>query len=121
MLPAGLLKNIKTGRFHPILFRPGPAPSSSPEDDSQRYKSSGHHTEGFDTLEAANEFIGVCDDFCTLALCGNGMGRAYPQSPCGTTPLRSNCHPLHKKNLSIFLRSNSVYESGRIFISIDGY
>ncbi len=51
--PAGLLKNMKTGRYHPIVFRPGPAPSSDPSDPVQRFKSKGHHTDGFDTRELA--------------------------------------------------------------------
>lgn len=55
--PAGILKNTSTGRFHPIIFRQGPAPSSSENDDVQRFKSQGHHTEGFDTVEEATEFL----------------------------------------------------------------
>ncbi len=55
--PAGILKNAKLDRFHPILFRYGPAPSSDASDDVQRYKSSGHHTAGFDTEEEAKAFI----------------------------------------------------------------
>jgi len=57
MFPVCMLKNTKTGRFHPIVFRPGPAPSSRDEEDVQRYKSSGHHTEGFDTLEEARASV----------------------------------------------------------------
>ena len=59
--PTGILKNTATGRFHPISFRPAPAPSSSPEDSAERYKSLGHHTDGFDTLEAAKGWIGQRD------------------------------------------------------------
>ena len=55
--PVGMLKNIATGRFHPIIFRPGPAPSSRDEEDVQRYKSAGHHTGGFDNLEAAQAWV----------------------------------------------------------------
>lgn len=36
-----------------MYFRPSPQPSSEPTDTAQRYKSGGHHTEGFDTREAA--------------------------------------------------------------------
>jgi len=64
LTPTGILRNTKTNRFHPIVFRPGPAPSSSPEDDSQRYKSRGHHTEGFDTLDEAKSCIAECEDWC---------------------------------------------------------
>jgi len=55
--PTGYLMNAKTGRCHPISFRLGPAPSSSPDDDVQRYKSLGHHTAGFDTIEQAREWV----------------------------------------------------------------
>lgn len=58
MEPAGILKNASTGRFHPIVFRFAPAPSSTPDEKVQRYKSRGHHTEGFDTEEEAKDFIG---------------------------------------------------------------
>lgn len=57
LAPAGILINTKTNKFHPIVFRPGYAPSSSPDDDEQRYKSRGHHTEGFETLEEAETCI----------------------------------------------------------------
>lgn len=66
--PAGILKNAQTGRFHPIVFRPGPAPSSSPEDDDQRYKSFGHHAEGFDTLHEAKVCIAKQRDWCDTGL-----------------------------------------------------
>ena len=55
--PAGILQNTQTGRFHPIIFRPGPTPGSSGKEDIQRYKSKGHHTEGFDTIEEAEADI----------------------------------------------------------------
>lgn len=53
MYPAAMLKNTKTGKFHPIIFRAAPMPSGS----APRYKSLGHHTKGFDTLEAAKEWV----------------------------------------------------------------
>ena len=53
--PAGVLYNVETGRHHPVVFRPAPRPS----DDGPviRYRSRGHHTEGFDTLEQAKAFM----------------------------------------------------------------
>lgn len=52
-----MLRNAATDRYHPIVFRiaPLPGPAGDPQDrlPAQRYKSHGHHTEGFDTLEAA--------------------------------------------------------------------
>ena len=54
MYPTGMLKNTATGRFHPIVFRPAPMPGGSDLDASaQRYKSLGHHTEGFATEDEA--------------------------------------------------------------------
>ena len=61
--PAGILRNTVTGRFHPILFRPGPAPSESATDHAHRYKSRGHHTEGFDTHDEALAFVNSREDW----------------------------------------------------------
>jgi hypothetical protein len=55
--PTGFLKNTATGRFHPILFRPAPAPSSDSKDAVQRFRSSGHHTAGFGTLDEARTWV----------------------------------------------------------------
>jgi len=68
LAPAGILTNTKTNRFHPIVFRPGSAPSSSPEDDIQRYKSRGHHTKGFDTLDEAKSCITECEGWYDTGL-----------------------------------------------------
>jgi len=59
LYPTGILKNTSTGRFHPISFRMAPRPSETVEDslDGCRHKSIGHHTEGFDTIEGAKEWI----------------------------------------------------------------
>lgn len=54
---AGILKNLDTGKFHPIAFRMSPRPSSNPNDDVQRYKSACHHTQGFNTIEEGRVFI----------------------------------------------------------------
>jgi len=48
----GNVHNIATDRHHPIVFRYAPTPSGC-----DRYKSIGHHTDGFDTRDAAIEFI----------------------------------------------------------------
>lgn len=56
--PTGLLKNTKTGRWHPILFRPAPLPGGGDAGfPAQRYKSLGHHTAGFSTEEEAMAHI----------------------------------------------------------------
>ncbi len=51
--PVGMLRNLATGRFHPIVFRPAPAPSEDIGAKVSRYRSRGHHTEGFATHEEA--------------------------------------------------------------------
>lgn len=55
---AGVLVNLATQRFHPIIFRPAPRPS---EDVCVgrvcRHKSIGHHTEGFGTFDEAVAWI----------------------------------------------------------------
>jgi len=58
--PMGILHNIRTNRYHPIAFRPAPMPGLvdlSSSSSAQRFKSLGHHTEGFDTKELALENI----------------------------------------------------------------
>jgi hypothetical protein len=58
MLPAGILIHEKTGRFHPIIFRPAPLPGGDKLPHGvERYRSLGHHTLGFDTKEAAQRSI----------------------------------------------------------------
>jgi hypothetical protein len=58
MYPTGILQNTKTGRFHPIAFRPAPLPSEADRDmGALRHKSIGHHTAGFETLELAKADI----------------------------------------------------------------
>lgn len=56
--PMDILHNVKTGRFHPIAFRQAPMPGLVDLNaEAQRYKSLGHHTEGFETKELALENI----------------------------------------------------------------
>lgn len=65
--PAGILKNTATGRFHPILFRMAPMPGNADADmAAQRYRSLGHHTDGFDTLEAAKAHMAEKRDNCIV-------------------------------------------------------
>jgi hypothetical protein len=57
-MPSGILLNTATQRFHPIIFREAPMPAGADDNWShQRYKSLGHHTVGFDTLEEAQAYI----------------------------------------------------------------
>lgn len=53
MMTVANLHNLKTDRYHPILFRESPQPSWKPGDAFVRSKSAGHHTKGFDTREEA--------------------------------------------------------------------
>ena len=56
--PMGYLKNTTTGRFHPISFREAPMPYGvGKRNVAQRYRSIGHHTEGFDTIKAARKWV----------------------------------------------------------------
>ncbi|UPT99356.1 hypothetical protein J4G48_0015435 [Bradyrhizobium barranii subsp. apii] len=58
--PTGILHNAATGRFHPIVFRLAPMPGGADSAlSAQRYKSKGHHTEGFATLDEAKAWIGT--------------------------------------------------------------
>ena len=57
LMPAGPLVNTKTGRFHPIVFRPAPFPGGADANLVLRYRSFGHHTGGFDTAEAAQAHV----------------------------------------------------------------
>lgn len=60
-LPAGILKNMKTRRFHPIVFRPWPKPSG--DGDVVPHESTGHHPTGFETIEAARTWLAEDPDY----------------------------------------------------------
>ncbi len=56
--PTGILKNTSTDRFHPISFRRAPMPGGSDNDSvAKLHKSLGHHFEGIDTLEEAQQWV----------------------------------------------------------------
>lgn len=46
-----MLHNMKLDRYHPIFFRMSPLPGNP--DKLIRYKSAGHHTDGFASREEA--------------------------------------------------------------------
>lgn len=72
IFPTGILKNTALNRFHPILFRMAPMPGGVGLDSSVcRYKSYGHHTEGFETLELAEKHI--ADNFEKQRLYATGV------------------------------------------------
>lgn len=47
------LHNVKTDRYHPIMFQERPQPSYKEGDKLVRSKSVGHHTNGFDSRDEA--------------------------------------------------------------------
>jgi hypothetical protein len=57
LFPVNLLLNTSTNRMHFIVFRPASAPSEDEKDEAHRYRSLGHHTDGFDTRDEAVAFI----------------------------------------------------------------
>jgi hypothetical protein len=58
MDPAAILRNTKTGLFHPVYFRRAPTPMARDENDIiRRYSSKGHDIPGFATLEEAKAKI----------------------------------------------------------------
>lgn len=58
----GMLRNVATNRFHPIVFRRAPLPGGADERlAAHRYKSQGHHTKGFDTLDEARAHVAGLD------------------------------------------------------------
>ena len=63
-LPTAIIRHDRTGRWHPIVFRPTPLPGGKDSDMGvRRYKSLGHHTEGFLTLEEAQAHIATQSDW----------------------------------------------------------
>jgi hypothetical protein len=67
--PTGILQNLQTNRWHPISFRQAPMPGNAETGPAYRHKSVGHHTEGFDTLEQAQDWVKAnpnCDDRGTI-------------------------------------------------------
>jgi hypothetical protein len=57
MQVVSILHNIKLNRWHPITFELRPPPGGQLSETACRYKSRGHHTEGFETREAALKWI----------------------------------------------------------------
>lgn len=56
VFPAGILRNAKTGRFHPVLFYPSPMPAEVPLRYGQ-HLAKGHYNEGFDSHQDAVSFV----------------------------------------------------------------
>jgi hypothetical protein len=76
---AAILSNIETGRFHPVYFRPAPRPSENAvEGETCRHRSLGHHTLGFETLEAAEQFIAADDSAWPTGIVLDWSGEGIP-------------------------------------------
>ncbi len=90
--PVGMLKNTATGRYHPIVFRPAPAPSG-PMGRAERYRSKGHHTDGFPTREAAIEHVKTNAEWRWVDLEWEWGGVGVPAMTEWFTPERDNDEP----------------------------
>jgi hypothetical protein len=79
-LPCGMLVNTSTDppRYHPIIFRYSPPPSGDLDSGARRYKSSGHHTAGFDTLEEAMASIQAQPSWQWTGLAWEWNGEGVP-------------------------------------------
>jgi hypothetical protein len=78
-LHAAILSNAESGRFHPIYFRPAPRPSDDAvEGETCRHRSLGHHTLGFETLEAAQGFIAEDESAWPTGIVLNWSGQGIP-------------------------------------------
>jgi hypothetical protein len=75
-----ILQNTSLNRWHPIVFRESPFPGGRQLEAGKRYKSAGHHTDGFSTRdEAEAEAKAMCKrngaDFATdVVFEWNGSG-----------------------------------------------
>ncbi len=76
--PVGFLLNTKTNRYHPIIFRPAPPPSGDEDLAAQRYRSAGHHTDGFATLEEAQESVSQQPELTNVSVVWEWDGEGVP-------------------------------------------
>ena len=51
------LRNRETGRFHPLVYRPAPLPGGAKPQGADRYRTLGHHTNGYDSFEEAQSYF----------------------------------------------------------------
>jgi hypothetical protein len=74
--PVGVLKSDK-GRFHQIVFQRAPLHN---DDDmsARRYKSLGHHTEGFGTFEDAQKHIAANELWHPIGIVWSWSGDGIP-------------------------------------------
>jgi hypothetical protein len=74
---AGMLINEATNRYHPIIFYPAPLPGGDMK-VFPRYKSKGHHTIGFDTLDEAQAYLKANPDWFDTGLTWKWDGVEMP-------------------------------------------
>lgn len=85
-----MLQNTVSGRWHPILFRPAPLPGGKDSDlAAQRYRSLGHHTEGFATKEEAMAHIEASDKMEWRGLIWEWDGEGTPAMTEWFAPLQA--------------------------------
>jgi hypothetical protein len=77
--PTTILINSKTEKYHPMPYRPAPRPSD-PDKGVMRFRSIGHHTEGFDTLEAAKAFVNEDPELVLVGMVEYWDGVCSPHS-----------------------------------------
>lgn len=56
-----MLVDVQRQRYHPMYFRYAPMPGPTENQKVIRYRSGGHHTAGFDTLDEAKVKL---DELC---------------------------------------------------------
>jgi hypothetical protein len=60
MYALGMVRNTATGKWHPMFYRESPFPGGYDSDLNRnvtRFKSGGHHTEGFADRAAADAYV----------------------------------------------------------------
>lgn len=75
--PTGYIHNAKLDKYHPVMFRPGPQPSWE-QGEPMRWKSIGHHTEGFPSLEDARAWATTRDEVLEIYALWEWDGEEVP-------------------------------------------
>jgi len=70
-----ILRSQFTGRWHPILYNERPLPGAAPA--PRRWKSVGHHTDGFHSIELACQYIFDAIERCDTSPLVNLVGSWY--------------------------------------------
>jgi len=78
ILPTGVLHNQETDRYHPIAFHHSPPPSGDLPNGTGRYRSVGHHTNGFDTKAEADAWIEKTENMSPINSVWEWDGKGSP-------------------------------------------